>query len=142
MRIIVLIALVVFAAASGLAAEEKDAVPTGDRVFEMRTYHAADGKIDALHARFRDHTSRLFEKHGMTIIGYWVQIDKTSGAPNSNQLVYILAYPTMEAREASWKAFQSDPVWQKAKAESEANGRLVERVDSVFLKPTDYSPVK
>lgn len=112
------------------------------RVFEMRTYHAAPGKLDALHARFRNHTARLFEKHGMTNIAYWVPIDGTSGKPTSETIVYILAYPSLEARRQAWDAFGKDPAWVKAKAESEAAGRLVERVESVFLTATDYSPIE
>ena len=117
------------------AADEKK-----DRVFEMRTYHAAEGKLDALNARFRDHTNKLFVKHGMELIGYWTPIDEKQGA--SNTLVYILAYPSREAREKSWKAFSADPEWKAAAKESEKNGRLVTKVESVMLKPTDYSPIK
>jgi hypothetical protein len=105
------------------------------RVFEMRTYHAAPGKLDALHARFRDHTTKLFEKHAMTNIGYWVPIDNTD-----NILIYVLAYPSREARDASWKDFQADEDWKQAKAQSEANGKLVDKVDQRFLSATDFSP--
>lgn len=122
--------------AAPLTAEDTKA---GERCFEMRTYTAAAGKMTAMHARFRDHTNALFTKHGMTIIGYWTPID---GETAANTLVYILAYPSREAATASWKAFQADPVWVKAKGESEANGKLVDKVVSVFLKPTDYSPIK
>jgi hypothetical protein len=116
-------------ATTALAAE-KDT-----RVFEMRTYHAAEGKLDALNARFRDHTVKLFEKHGITNIGYWVPIENTD-----NILVYVLAYPNREARETSWKEFQADEDWKKAKAESEATGKLVAKVDQLFLTATDFSP--
>lgn len=103
--------------------------------FELRTYHAAEGKLDALEARFRDHTVALFEKHGMTNVAYWTPIE------NSGQtLFYLLAYPDRAAREASWKAFLADPVWQAAKAESEKEGKLVAKVESLFLHRTDYSP--
>lgn len=105
------------------------------RVFEMRTYYAAPGKLDALHARFRDHTVKLFEKHGMTNIGYWTPIDN-----KESKLIYILAYPNMEAREKSWKAFLADPDWQKAKQASEVSGSLVAKNESVYLTATDYSP--
>jgi hypothetical protein len=109
------------------------------RVFEMRTYTAADGKLDALHARFKDHTMGLFAKHGITSVGYWTPQD----APKSQDtLVYILAYPSREAGKTSWAAFQKDPEWQKARTESEADGRLVTRVESMFLEPTGYSPLK
>jgi hypothetical protein len=116
------------------------ATPAKERFFEMRTYTAAEGKLDALHARFRDHTNRLFVKHGIELVGYWTPVDEAKGAKNT--LVYILAYPSREAREASWKAFGADPEWVKAKAASEVNGKLVEKVESVFMKPTDYSPIK
>ena len=104
-------------------------------VFEMRTYYAAPGKLDDLHARFRDHTVALFEKHGITNIGYWVPIDNTD-----NKLIYVLAYPSREARETMWKEFAADEDWKKARAASEANGKLVSKVEAVFLSGTDFSP--
>jgi hypothetical protein len=109
------------------------------RVFEMRTYYAAPGKMDALHARFRDHTCKLFIKHGMTLIGFWSPTDPKE---SQQKMVYILAFPSKEAAEKSWKAFQNDPDWKAAKAASEKDGKLVDKVDSVFLNPTDYSPIK
>ena len=127
----------VFAIAQGPPSTAKDG-----RVFEMRTYYANSGKLEALHARFRDHTTKLFEKHGMTNVGYWVPIDGTTGAATGNTLVYILSYPSLEARKKSWDAFQNDPVWKAARDESEKDGKLVEKVDSVFLAPTDYSKLK
>lgn len=114
--------------------------PAENRYFEMRTYHAADGKLDALNARFREHTTALFKKHGMDNIGYWTPAGGQPGAGNT--LVYLLAYPSKEARDASWKAFQADPEWKEAKGESERNGKLVEKVDQLFLNPTDYSQIK
>jgi hypothetical protein len=105
------------------------------RVFELRVYYAAEGKLDALHARFRDHTMKLFEKHGMQNIGYWVPIDNPE-----RQLVYFLAYPSREAREQSWKAFMADPDWQKAYKASEVDGALVAKAESKFFQATDYSP--
>ncbi|MBI3467481.1 MAG: NIPSNAP family protein [Planctomycetes bacterium] len=110
-----------------------------DRFFEMRTYIAAPGKLDALNARFRNHTNKLFVKHGMELIGYWTPAE---GSASENTLIYILAYPDKDAREKSWKAFQADPEWQRVRTETEANGKLVEKVEQVFLKPTDYSPIK
>jgi len=109
------------------------------RVFEMRTYYAAPGKMDALHARFRDHTCKLFIKHGMTLIGFWSPIDPKEA---QQKMVYVLAFPSKEAAEKSWKAFQNDPDWKAAKATTEKDGKLVDNVESVFLNPTDYSPVK
>ena len=110
------------------------------RLFEMRTYYAAPGKLEALHARFRDHTNRLFRKHGMTLVGYWVPRDKEKGAENT--LVYILAHADREASDKSWKAFINDPEWKAAHQASEVNGKLVDKIDTVFLNATDYSPVK
>jgi hypothetical protein len=105
------------------------------RVFEMRTYYAAPGKLDALNARFRDHTVKLFEKHKITNLGYWMPIEN----PDS-KLVYVLSYPSREARETSWKDFAADEAWKKAKADSEVNGKLVAKVEVLFLTATDYSP--
>lgn len=110
-----------------------------DRFFEMRTYTANPGKLQALHARFRDHTCKLFEKHGMTNVGYW---SPTTGENAENTLIYILAYPSKDAREKSWKDFQADEEWKKVKAESEKDGVLVSKVVSVFMNPTDYSAIK
>lgn len=124
---------------AGLAAAASSAPAADERVFEMRTYIANPGKIAALHSRFRDHTCKLFEKHGMTNIGYW---QATTGENAENTLVYILAYPSKEAREASWKAFVADEAWKKAKADSEKDGVLVAKVLSTFFKGTDYSAIK
>ena len=110
------------------------------RCFELRTYHAAPGKLEALNARFRDHTCALFKKHGMEIVGFWIPTDADKGADST--LVYLLAYPSREAAKKSWAAFGSDPDWKKAQQESEANGKLVTKVESVYLNATDYSPVK
>jgi len=121
----------------GYAAGAK--VERADRFFEMRTYYANPGKMAALNARFKDHTTKMFEKHGMTNIGYW---SPQTGENAENTLVYILAYPSKEAREKSWKAFGEDPDWKKAKADSEKDGVLVSKVVSVFMTPTDYSAIK
>ena len=105
------------------------------RCYEMRVYYAPAGKLEDLHARFRNHTCKLFEKHGMVNIGYWVPLENTE-----NKLVYVLAYPSREAREKSWKAFTADPEWQKARTDSEKNGKLVAKAESFFMVATDYSP--
>lgn len=107
----------------------------GNAVYELRIYDAMPGKFDALNARFRDHTLKLFAKHGMTSVAYWSEEGSANG-----RLVYVLAYPSREAREASWTAFRADPEWQAAQGASEANGKLVEKVTSSFMKMTDYSP--
>lgn len=104
-------------------------------LYELRIYTAAPGKLDALHARFRDHTMKLFEKHGMTNLGYWVPIDN----PES-KLYYVLSYPNEDARKKAWAAFIADPDWKKAFAESEKDGKLVAKAESLYFQPTDYSP--
>jgi len=109
------------------------------RVFEMRTYTSPAGKLGELQTRFRNHTTRLFEKHGITNVGYWVPMDEPR---SQNTLVYVLAYPNREEAKARWAKFSSDPEWQKVRTESEVNGRIVERVESVFMVPTDFSPIK
>ncbi len=109
------------------------------RVFELRTYTANEGKLQALHARFRNHTTELFKKHGMTNVGYWSPKD----APLAEStLVYILAYPSREAASKSWESFRNDSEWKKVKQDSEVNGELVKKVDSVYMDPTDYSAMK
>ena len=142
--ILIALAIVCGVATFALRAEDKLAVAetkkASTRYFEMRTYHAAPGKLDALNTRFREHTVALFKKHGMESIGYWTPVGEGEEKPDT--LVYVLGYPSKEASEASWKAFRADPVWIKAKAESEVNGPLVEKVDSLYLNPTDYSPIK
>ncbi len=125
-----LLAATMFTTALTAVAADKDT-----RVFEMRTYYAAAGKLDALHARFRDHTTRLFEKHGMTNIGYWTPIENAD-----SRLIYVLAYPDRVAREASWKNFMADPDWQKAYKASETTGALVAKVEQLFMNATDFSP--
>jgi hypothetical protein len=124
-------AATVFASAAiVVAAETKDT-----RLYEMRVYYAAPGKLDDLNKRFRDHTVKLFEKHGMENIGYWVPLDNTN-----NALIYVLAFPSREARDKSFKAFGADPEWRAAAKASEANGRLVSKIESFFMQATDYSP--
>jgi hypothetical protein len=130
MKSSLLLAAAMFATPLAAVAAEKD-----PRVFEMRTYYAAPGKLDALHARFRDHTMRLFAKHGITNVGYWAPIEN----PDS-KLVYVLAFPSREAATASKKAFAADPEWQAAQKASEAGGKLVARVESSFMTTTDFSP--
>ena len=104
------------------------------RVFEMRIYYTEPGRLDALIERFQKHTTKIFKKHGMENIGYWVPISN-----EKNQLIYVLAYPNMEAREASWKAFGADPKWKKVQTKSELSGKIVNKVESVFMKATDFS---
>jgi hypothetical protein len=110
-----------------------------DRVFELRTYTTHAGKLGALQARFRNHTIKLFERHGMINIGYWTPED----APLAqNTLIYILAHPSREAAMKNWAGFRADNEWQKVKAESEAGGQIVSKIDSVYMKAADYSALK
>ena len=103
------------------------------RCFELRTYTVREGSsIDLLHSRFRDHTTALFKKHGMTVIGYWQPVAKP------NTLIYILAYKDAAARDASWAAFNADPEWVKTRTEMAVNVQ----VENVFMAGTDYSPLK
>jgi hypothetical protein len=109
------------------------------RVFELRTYTCNEGKLPDLLARFRNHTMAIFEKHGMTNIAYWVPED----APASqNTLIYVIAHASREAAKKNWEEFGKDPEWQKVQKESEANGKIVSKVESVFMDPTDFSPMK
>ena len=107
------------------------------RVYELRTYTATPGNLDNLLARFREHTMRIFEQHGMTNVGYWVPMDEKNGA--GSKLVYLLSYPNREAAAASWKSFRADPEWQAVAKKTEAHGKIVAKVDSVYLTPADYS---
>ena len=90
-------------------------------------------------ARFRNHTMQIFEKHGMTNIAYWVPQDSPA---HENTLIYIIAHPSREAAKKNWAEFGKDPEWQKVQKESEANGKIVNKVESVFMDPTDFSPMK
>jgi NIPSNAP len=115
---------------------QSPAADAGERVYELRTYTAAPGKLDALNARFRDHTCKLFEKHGMTNVGYWTPVDNAD-----NKLIYILAHASRAAADQSWKAFGADPDWKKAQKESEAGGKLLAKPpERLYLTATDYSP--
>ena len=107
-----------------------------NRVFEIRTYTTNEGKLDALNARFRDHTMTIFKRHGMENIGYWVPQD------TPNTLIYIIAHTSREQAKKNWAEFSADPEWVKVRTESEANGKIVTKVESVFANPTDYSPIK
>ena len=109
---------------------------TSARVFELRTYHTYNGKLNALLTRFRDHTVDIFNKHGMTSVGYWLPTDEPL---KGKTLVYLLAFPSREAATKDWAEFRDDPEWKKVSAASEVNGKIVEKVDSVFLAPTDFS---
>ena len=125
--------------ATGVLAAEPASAPSG-RVFEMLTYTTPPGKLETLNARFREHTLALFKKHGMEPIGFWEPLDAEAGA--GTKLVYLLSHRSREAAEASWKAFVADPEWVAAKAASEKDGPILTKREKVFLKGTDYSPLK
>ena len=110
-----------------------------NRVYELRTYTCYEGKLEALKARFRDHTIRIFAKHGMESVGYWVPEDPEK---SKNTLVYIISHASREAANKNWQDFRNDPEWKKVSAESEANGKIVQKVESVYMDPTDFSKLK
>jgi uncharacterized protein (DUF1330 family) len=120
-----------FAFANDVSAAEADT-----RTFEMRVYYANEGKLDDLLARFRNHTMRLFEKHGMTNLGYFTPVENPE-----RKLIYFLAFPSLEAKSQAWKDFGGDPDWKAVVKESEANGKLVAKVESTLLSATDFSPL-
>jgi hypothetical protein len=115
-----------------------DAQSTG-KVFEIRTYHTYPGRLEALHKRFREHTMKIFENHGMSNVGYWVPQDSPA---HENTLVYVISHASREAAKANWAAFMADPEWKKVSDDSQVDGKIVERVESVFMDATDYSPIK
>ena len=122
-------------ASSVLMLAQAVAVKAENRFFELRTYYAAPGKLDPLLARFREHTLGIFARHGMENVGYWLPLTNTE-----NKLVYLLAFPDRQAREKAWQEFGGDQEWQKVAKETEKDGRLVTKVESVFLTATDFSP--
>jgi hypothetical protein len=105
------------------------------KVYELRIYHAVPGKLESLVARFRE-TDKLFAKHGMKSLAYWTAVDEPV---KTSTLFYILEHPSREAASANWKAFQDDPEWKTVKAKSEEKGKLVEKIDSTFMRLTDFS---
>jgi hypothetical protein len=112
-----------------------EAKKTDNRYFEMRIYYCHPGRLDALLERFTNHTTKIFEKHGMTNVGYWIPTNNTE-----NALYYILAYPSQAARDSSWKHFSSDPEWKVVSKKSEETGKIVAKVKSIFMNATDFSP--
>ncbi|MBL9138339.1 MAG: NIPSNAP family protein [Verrucomicrobiales bacterium] len=115
---------------------EIQAAAADTKCYELRIYHTAPGKLDDLHQRFRNHTLRLFEKHGIRSVGYWVPLQNNE----DTRLFFLLSYPSRAAREQSWSNFVADPDWQAAHKASEANGPLVQKAENFFLSATDYSP--
>jgi hypothetical protein len=119
--------------------ETRPAHAASTQVYELRTYTSPAGKLGDLEKRFRDHTMRIFEKHGMHNVGYWIPQDEPR---HSNTLIYIISHESREQATKNWAAFRADPDWVKASKESEANGKIVEKTESVFMDPTGYSPIK
>ena len=140
--VMVAAATAIFAAGFSLGSVRQSGIAhaaAGAHVFELRTYTAPEGKLGELNARFRNHTIRIFNKHGMKSVLYMTPQD----APDSqNTLIYVLEHPSREAAKKAWADFQADPEWQKVSTESQVNGRIVSKVVSVFGDPTDYSPMK
>ncbi len=126
--------------AAAWASSERDKPgpgPASTSVYELRVYHTYEGKLDDLLRRFREHTMQLFEKHGIKNVAYWTPTDEPL---KGKTLIYIIAHPSREAAAANWQAFSADPEWQSVRAKSEANGKIVEKIDSTFLALTDFSP--
>jgi hypothetical protein len=129
--------VILAAVAGGEAMGQAIGQTTANTVFELRTYHASEGKLDALLARFRDHTDTIFKRHGIVSVAYWTPTDDPL---KGKTLVYILRHPSREAATANWAAFHDDPEWKQVSAASEVNGKLTTSVESVFMKLTDFSP--
>ena len=123
-------------AAEALSAQGPDSGATADSVYELRTYHLNPGKLAPINDRFHLHTTKLFERHGIHIVGFWTPVDD----PDGHTLVYILRYKNLVAAKENWAAFQADPEWVKLKAETEKDGPFSTKMDSLYLKLTDYSP--
>jgi len=127
-------------AAAGQTRPGGDEPASTHRVFELRTYHLNEGKLNDLHKRFRDHTCRLLKQHGAELVGFWTPLDDKDG--KGAKLIYLVAFPSREAAKKTWEEFGKDPAWRKVYEESHKNGVLVKKVESVFLEPTDYSEMK
>lgn len=132
-------ALAVIFAAGFWAGEQRGKAAANNRVYELRTYYTNDGKLPDLLARFKNHTTKIFERHGMKNVWYGVPQDAPA---KDGTLIYLLSFESRDAAKKSWDAFRNDPEWKKAAAASEVNGKIVKKVESVFLDPTDFSPIK
>jgi NIPSNAP protein len=123
----------------GFSTLRGSSAPPSNHVYELRMYHVNAGKMDALIARFGDHTDAIFKRHNMKSIGFW----RPEDAPHSQNLfVYVLEHPSREEARKNWAAFQADPEWKKVKADSETNGALANHIDSYFMDPTGFSALK
>lgn len=130
-------AVALLGAAASAEPRRTDASLPSNAVYELRVYHTYEGKLEGLLTRFREHTMKIFEKHGMTNVAYWLPTDEPL---KGRTLFYVIAHASREAATANWEAFRADPEWQSVQAKSEANGKLVEKVESTFLTLTDFSP--
>ena|SRR5690349_8384333 len=138
MKSVLLVAVGLVLGASLSWVRAADAPPPA-RVFEIRTYHTLPGRLDALHKRFREHTMKIFEKHGMTNVAYWTFEDSPA---RENTLIYVISHASREQAKKNWSDFNADPEWQKVSADSQLDGKIVEKVESVFVDATDYSPLR
>lgn len=126
-------------AAGALLTRQLSVHAQDSRVFELRVYHTASGRLPALESRFRDHTIAIFNKHHITSIGYWVPQDSPQ---KDNTLIYMISHPSREAAKKNWMEFVADPEWQQVAKASEADGKIVEKIDSTYMDPTDFSQIK
>lgn len=107
-------------------------------IYELREYQAPPGKLGSLNTRFKDHTMKLFARHGIKSIGYWTNGEDT----NSDKLTYMIAFDSADSREASWTSFKADPEWKVIREETEKDGPIVESIKATLLRPTEYSPLQ
>ena len=134
----IIVSALVLACGLLLVPESSEAQKLSAQIYELRVYHTHPGKLDNLHARFKEHTNHLFVKHGMQLIAYWVPADE------DNKLIYVLSFPSIEAREKSWAAFAEDAEWKAARDASHENagGPIVDKIESTIMFPTEYSPIR
>jgi len=124
---------------AGLQSARAEGAEVPGKVFEIRTYHTFPGRLEALHKRFREHTIKLFEKHGMTSVAYWVPQDSPA---KESTLIYVISHASREAAKANWAAFVADPEWKRVSEASQVDGKIIERIESVYMDALDYSPIK
>jgi NIPSNAP len=126
-------------AAGSLLTRQSSVHAQNSRVFELRVYHTYPGRLPALESRFRDHTITIFNRHHISSVGYWVPQDSPQ---KDNTLIYIVAHESRESAKRNWAEFSADPEWQQVSKASEADGKTVEKVDSTYMDPTDFSQIK
>lgn len=136
--IVILLVLVALSLGLSLAQTVSAAEPANAKVYELRTYYVLPGRMPAMLKRFKNHTVALFEKHGMQNIGYWTP----QGKDGETKLIYIVAHDSKDAADKSWKAFVADPDWVKVRDESEQDGKIVDKVERVYMDATDFSKLK